>query len=515
MILTSIIGALVVIAAIWFAWRTITGNSSKEDVFKNIKNNTQVNLEGDNYGKIPAGMFSPEGLIALYMQNVSSHVARHIFNISSSLHKSIELVGAKFHRIEILGKDEDETRGVIFIKAINIFEKEYISYIGFWYDWVPPSKVTSTKMSLKTGSPYIINGKIAVISRAAIVYPDPKITPSGFKPDNLKEALEGAKIDYLYKDVEKSRLYRLQKTASFYRLEGSKIKETWHLTEKELECNYPNITVHYKSQDVQLKIDKAWFLLVQQLLAGRSIGIGGHIGTGKTWLMKALISHVSQAEDIRLIETTTSTLEDMMKPDFQWSVFQNYGPTPVKNILIIDQAEGAIKKLPSEFLALTDGLVNEQYNLSFLFTFNGELNEFPEALFRNGRVININLKPHTKEQAKRKALQLVEAGNSGMVFDHEAFLKEANKQDFMALGTIYEFYNSLNIDKLEATLEGLRQSTPKSVSSKQSTESTINAGNVILIANKAAEELAAPTGSKSKRNRNRNRNSNKNKKNRQ
>lgn len=114
----------------------------------------------------------------------------------------------------------------------------------------------------------------------------------------------------------------------------------------------------------------------------------GLSGTGKTMIIRHLISIVSKEKDI--IYLPSYMMNSITNPEFISFLKENKG-----SILILEDAESVLQKrdggyndqVVSNILNITDGLLNDVTGMQIITTFNANKNDIDPAILRAGRLI--------------------------------------------------------------------------------------------------------------------------------
>jgi hypothetical protein len=121
----------------------------------------------------------------------------------------------------------------------------------------------------------------------------------------------------------------------------------------------------------------------------------GPPGTGKTHYIRSLIPEFLDM-DKRVVLIPKHVLSQMESPQFNSFMLDVF--TNENTIFIIEDAESIITKregvnghrseLVSTILNITDGILNDIFNIQILLTFNTEISSIDDALLRKGRLIS-------------------------------------------------------------------------------------------------------------------------------
>jgi hypothetical protein len=149
-------------------------------------------------------------------------------------------------------------------------------------------------------------------------------------------------------------------------------------------------------------------------IASRSKGIvmfHGLPGTGKTYYIRSIIPKLVELGK-RVVLIPKHVLESLESPDFNSFMVETFGDE--QSVFIIEDAESIISKrdsnggfrsaVVSTLLNITDGILNDIFNIQVILTFNTEINCIDEALLRKGRLISkYEFGPLDREDAKKLA----------------------------------------------------------------------------------------------------------------
>lgn len=121
----------------------------------------------------------------------------------------------------------------------------------------------------------------------------------------------------------------------------------------------------------------------------------GPPGTGKTHYIRNLIPQLLDMGK-RVILIPKHVLSNLESPQFNSFMLENF--IDQKIVFIIEDAESIIAKrisgegfrseLVSTLLNVTDGILNDIFNIQVILTFNTEISSIDEALLRKGRLIS-------------------------------------------------------------------------------------------------------------------------------
>lgn len=121
----------------------------------------------------------------------------------------------------------------------------------------------------------------------------------------------------------------------------------------------------------------------------------GPPGTGKTHYIRNLIPQLAEMGK-RVVLVPKHILSSLESPQFNSFMIDNF--TDEKIVFIIEDAESIITKresaggyrseLVSTLLNITDGILNDIFNIQVVLTFNTEISSIDEALLRKGRLIS-------------------------------------------------------------------------------------------------------------------------------
>lgn len=121
----------------------------------------------------------------------------------------------------------------------------------------------------------------------------------------------------------------------------------------------------------------------------------GPPGTGKTHYIRSLLPKLIEM-DKNVILIPKHVLSNLESPQFNSFMIENF--TEQSTVFVIEDAESIISKrdaaggfrseLVSTILNITDGILNDVFNIQVILTFNTELSSIDEALLRKGRLIS-------------------------------------------------------------------------------------------------------------------------------
>lgn len=413
---------------------------------------------------------TPANLEAFYLLQLGGKdrkCGKWVTSCQSSLLKVVELLQGKFHTVEIFySKDEESAgTGAVFLTIKNVLDgKDYIGFVGLWWRYSLASSIKPGFIPLNDSSRYIDkNKKVAICHQAVILHPDPSLNAGGIKVHNLREALASSKVEFSVPQPVRQTLYRLLKRQGLHFLQPATIKDNWLLDEGTVKVNYPNIEISYKNILQKWPVEEVLFLAQTVLKNKSSLGIGGVTGTGKTRLMEHLLGEIGKDANIRLIYTTHTVIGEMLQSDFDWTIFNApFGVLDKENfvnVLVIDQAEEALKESSADMLALMDGPTAHQYNLAFMFTFNGNKAEFPPALFRSGRCLHMEILPISIKDADVIGNRLMQKEDSKLTFDVRGFstFLKSKPDGGITLAEIYGFNQPIVLDKIGEQIAKIKQ----------------------------------------------------------
>lgn len=121
----------------------------------------------------------------------------------------------------------------------------------------------------------------------------------------------------------------------------------------------------------------------------------GPPGTGKTHYIRSLLPKLLEM-DKNVVLIPKHVLSNLESPQFNSFMIENF--TEQSTVFVIEDAESIISKrdaaggfrseLVSTILNITDGILNDVFNIQVILTFNTELSSIDEALLRKGRLIS-------------------------------------------------------------------------------------------------------------------------------
>lgn len=121
----------------------------------------------------------------------------------------------------------------------------------------------------------------------------------------------------------------------------------------------------------------------------------GPPGTGKTHYIRSLLPKLLEMGK-HVVLIPKHVLSNLESPQFNSFMIENF--TEQSTVFVIEDAESIISKrdaangyrseLVSTILNITDGILNDVFNIQVILTFNTELNSIDEALLRKGRLIS-------------------------------------------------------------------------------------------------------------------------------
>lgn len=160
----------------------------------------------------------------------------------------------------------------------------------------------------------------------------------------------------------------------------------------------------------------------------------GYHGTGKSYLIEQLAYMVAQNERVRVIQGSKELLSCINTPEFNAFKEKVFNPY-FYNIILIDEAEELFldPHIKSTLKNLLSGSLQKSLNASAIIAFNGEPQDYDEALFRAGRCIAVDVTPikvDTDRERVTAASEII-TGITKQPFNashFEAYRKE-NKKD--------------------------------------------------------------------------------------
>lgn len=129
--------------------------------------------------------------------------------------------------------------------------------------------------------------------------------------------------------------------------------------------------------------------------------LNGEPGTGKTTLLKHLITHSKK----NFLFLPPNQIMGLSSPSFTNLLFENRD-----SIVVMEDCEEALKDRSQQnalstvatLLNMSDGILGDVYNMKFICTFNADMDEVDKALMRKGRCIaKYTFKKLNKEKAKK------------------------------------------------------------------------------------------------------------------
>ncbi len=139
----------------------------------------------------------------------------------------------------------------------------------------------------------------------------------------------------------------------------------------------------------------------------------GPPGNGKTHYIRRLLPELS-AMGKKIVLIPKHVLSSLESPGFNQFMIQNFSGQKV--VFIMEDAESIVSsreehgqrsEVVSTLLNITDGILNDIFNIQAILTFNIELKKIDDALLRKGRLIaKYQFDPRTKEEAIKLAKHL-------------------------------------------------------------------------------------------------------------
>lgn len=180
-----------------------------------------------------------------------------------------------------------------------------------------------------------------------------------------------------------------------------------------------SISLDYKdhSTDLELHYGEGFTDFDEKLIARlieKNKGIvmlHGQPGTGKTHYIRRLLQRLSRSKK-RVILIPKYVLSSLESPDFNQFMLSNF--VDQKVIFIIEDSESVITKrtddgggrshLVSTILNITDGILNDIFNIQVILTFNTDLSSIDDALLRKGRLMaKYKFESLSRQQAEKLA----------------------------------------------------------------------------------------------------------------
>jgi hypothetical protein len=197
---------------------------------------------------------------------------------------------------------------------------------------------------------------------------------------------------------------------------------------------------NYNSQDLDLHYGKGFSSFHEKLttrMLNKDKGIvmfHGPPGNGKTHYIRRLLP-ILNGGGKRVILIPKHILGSLESPVFNQFMLQNF--VGQKIVFVMEDSESIIVKrssdggnrseLVSTLLNITDGLLNDVFNIQVIVTFNTALKEIDEALLRTGRLLakheftNLN-KEQSDELASHLGVKILDSKDSYSLADIYGYL---------------------------------------------------------------------------------------------
>lgn len=351
----------------------------------------------------------------------------------------------RFNKVNIIFKQElSESKGILHLECINfVGDKTYKAFAGVWWGIRPIERFQSKKgWDLEKR---VKETELKVIEASVIIYPDPKLK-TNIKIENFKASLEEAEVVRKPEERAPSTFYKLTKSKwGGMQLNSMAIPQDWPLRAEELETNYPRIYMSYQAEFGMYSIDKVRFMALNSLVHGKSVGINGIYGPGKSRLLFDIAYEIGSSEKFRVILADAKVISMMFEEGED--VGHLFAGDGVQNVLVIDEIDDIMDKNPSLFKDLTDGIKKRLYHLCLLYTFNAQLEEGNHML-RPGRSLLVEPKKMSVAEAVIIAKRLnktEETELTGLRFDMNGFsawiekFKGNTSPEIITLAEIYDF----------------------------------------------------------------------------
>lgn len=183
--------------------------------------------------------------------------------------------------------------------------------------------------------------------------------------------------------------------------EGIDLVDIGNISAPFVKDNYP--------EEVSIKYDKMLQELTSKNPIGRLFILEGKPGTGKSYMIRALISDIKKAWHVFI---PSSMVEGLSEPGLMGVIMSAFGnmqdDKKLPIIMIVEDADSSIEKRNgsnlnrlSTLLNLADGLLGELADIRVIATTNADIKEIDEALTRPGRLgEKIHFPPLKRDHAK-------------------------------------------------------------------------------------------------------------------